>query len=201
MPGALPSRSIACPNKIGGVYSRPAAGRVYWGGVGAAWGIFPVAARIGGAIEVARIGSTGAKVGCEKSAGAVRIRGFARLSASVRLMGSWAAAISAFGRCRAGAPLGVARLSGHPVARSGPEIWKISGQSPALSPFLPKGRTPKAKSAPNGSGCAETSRCYPVRRVGVRLILAGKAWAGSIFGLSRPGLESATLGRGVAHVN
>ena len=195
------SQSIAIPNKLRGVYSRPASGRVSHGERGAAWGIFPVARRIGGAIGVVRIGQLGAKVGREKSADACQTHVFPSFLAVDRLMGRWAGPVSAFGRAAPVAPLGVAALSGHPVAQGGPEIWKISARSAAINMFLPVAHAAKENLPLNGSGCGPCKRQFPVKRVGVRLSIAGKARVASMLGLSGPGLESATLGRGGEHVN
>jgi len=201
MPLACSAHVIACPNKIRGVYSRPALGRVLWAGRGAVWRIFPGGGRIGGAIGAALVRRIGAKVGREKSVDASISHAFPPFFGADPLMGRWRGAVSASGRGRPGAPLGVAASSGYPVAQSGPEIWKISARSAAIFKFLTCARAPNENPAQNGSGCAGSIRHFSVKRVGDRLLIAGKAWIASILGLSGPGLECVTLCGGVGCVN
>lgn len=191
----------ACPNKLGGVYSRPAPGRVSGGDRAAVCQIFSGGAAIGRAIVGPFGGTMGVKVGREKSADAAQTQGFPSFSALDRLMGRWAGPFSASGRGHPGAPLGAAPTSGHPVAQSEPEIWKISARSAALNLFLLDALAPKKNLAANGSGWGLQTRIFNGRRVGVRLISAGKASVASNFGLSGRGLECATLCGGVVHVN
>jgi hypothetical protein len=195
------SLSIACPNKIRGVYSRPAAGRVSGGGRGAGWGIFRPRAAIGLAIGSARRWALGVNVGRELSVDSLRTHAFPSISALDRLMVRWAGPISALPSGRPGAPLAIARVSGHPVARVGSEIWKIFGLSAAFNRFLASVQARYAKSPANGSGCGRQARQFQIKRVGDRLIFAENARFSSISGLSRPGLEAATLSGGWAGVN
>lgn len=198
MLGALSSPLAICPNKLRGVYSRLVRRRVLWGGRGAAWGIFSgSAAPIGAAPDQ----SPGVKVGREKSAGCLNALGFQHVAVPDRLMGRWAWPFSGADRRGGLAPLGVARTSGHPVVRSGSEIWKILRPIPGLNQFLGYARAPNQNSAANGSGCRDRAWKIAIKRVGDRLISIGKARFSSIFWLSGPGMECATLGGGWCSVN
>jgi hypothetical protein len=153
------------------------------------------------AIGSARLSALGVNVGRELSVDSQRTHAFPSISALDRLMGRWAGPISALPSGRPGAPLAIARVSGHPVARVGSEIWKIFGQSAAFNRFLASAQAPYAKSPANESGCGRQAQQFQIKRVGVRLIFAGNARLMSISGLSRPGLEAATLSGGCASVN
>jgi hypothetical protein len=141
------------------------------------------------------------KVGRELSVDGLQTIAFPSVSALDRLMGRWAGPISARPRVGPHAPLAIARVSGHPVARVGSEIWKIVGQSAAFNRFLAIGLAPNANWPANGSGCGRKAQQFPIRRVGDRLIFAGNAVLASISGLSGPGLEAVTLGGGFSSVN
>ncbi len=198
MPGARSLPLIGRPNKLRGVYSRPSPGRVLWGDRGAVLGIFSeLVAPIGVAISQA----VGVKVGREKSAGACQATDFCGFRAFGPLMGRWSGPISGLDRPAPGAPLGAARSSRHPVARSGSEIWKMRWPMAGLNQFLGWAHPRNENSPANGSGCGGWPRKIALKRVGDRLISCENAWLASIFGLSRPGLEAATLGGGFARVN
>lgn len=197
--------SIVCPNKIRGGYSRSTLGRVLGVEGGAVLGIFSGLARRSGRIgqAVGLVGSSalGVEVGREKSAGCHGAHAFPPISGAGRLMGRWAGPVSAADRRGGRAPLRVARLSGHPVARSGPEFLKIFRPIAGLNRFLRNRPAPYENLAQNGSGCGWRRSRSSIKRVGDRLIFAGKAWIASNFGLSGPGLEAAKLGGGFSRVN
>lgn len=198
MCAGLSSRLILCPNKIRGGYSRAPRQRVLGGEVGAGWGIFS-----GGAASIGSSWSAwlGADVGRELSVGSGKRHGNASISRAVPLMGRWRGAISARQRGRGVAPLRVARPSGHPVAHGGSEIWKVFRPIAGLNQYLASAQAAKFNLPENGSGCGKIARKAGIKRVGVRLISAVEARFSSISGLSRPGMEVATLGRGGGHVN
>lgn len=205
MRAAPSSLATVGPNKIRVVYLPDAARRVWGGSVRAVWGIFPACGASIGAIGLngrgAQIGADGAKVGCVQSVDDACTHEIPPFFGRVRLMGRWAGPISGRRPGRPVAPLDVARMSRYPVARDKPEIWKISGQSPAFNMFMLTGSNPKLNLGKNGSGCAGFSRQFSFRRVGGRLFFAENAGLAAMCGLSGPGLEAPTLCAGRRHVN